>query len=170
MSTMYKMIIPLLSDEFSNEDFSDNAGFCGIYSEDINRPYERNCIFLLYEFSKATVESYNRFVKFDKLPEIKNKRVVKIDNNLYWLYTIHILDSEVKRIQNGLGASNYKTSLKIAKFWNFKEGDINYMLSNKENVYNYAPSIVPEEDYEPTRKDLLSKKGLEVPFSEQPTL
>ena len=65
-----KLIIPLLDDNITREDVSPNSGFVGIYTEDINKPYLDNHIFLLYDSEVNTIEAMNRHKKFKLLDDI----------------------------------------------------------------------------------------------------
>ena len=43
-----KLIIPLLDDNIVLEDVSEESGFVNAYTDDINKPFYDNHIFLLY--------------------------------------------------------------------------------------------------------------------------
>ena len=165
MSTMYKLIIPLLDDGFSKEDFTEEAGFLGAYTDNMNTPYITDCIFLVYEFNKLTKESYMRNVKFMELKSIHNKRFARINNKSCYIYAVTIIDPQVKRILKGLKPSNYKTIEKILKFWNFEDGDVNTCCFSPTKTFYYGRASVPEEDYIQQEHDL-TQKGIEIPKTE----
>ena len=43
------MIIPLIDESFTTDDFSKEAGFIDAFDTDINKPYLDNHIFLMYD-------------------------------------------------------------------------------------------------------------------------
>ena len=74
-----KLIIPLLDDNIVLEDVSEESGFVNAFTDDINKPFYDNHIFLLYK-SVDTIESLRRFQKFNKLTTIHNIRYITINN------------------------------------------------------------------------------------------
>lgn len=166
MSTMYKMIIPLLHKDLTKDDVNPDKGFVDIFSEDINRPYYDNCIFLMYKWD-TTETSYFRREKFKSLGIVKNERIICINNTYYVVFTITITNPEIKRILKGLKVSNYADKMRIIKFWNFEEGDVNTVMFTSDVMFNYEHKIIPEEDYrgeDETEKGLVIPKGIADPF------
>ena len=162
MSTMYKMIIPLLSDCFKKEDFTEEAGFVDAFSEDINRPYLDNHIFLMYKFD--TKEStWFRNKRFEESGVIQSSKTMCTNNTCYTVYAIPIVNSEVKRIQKGLNISKYNDKMKVVKFWNFEEGDVNAQMFKPNATFNHEHKIIPEEDYLEEQSELRVYKKAEVP-------
>ena len=51
MNFIHKFILPLLSDKLTLDDISIDAGFCGLATKDINRPYLDNHILVYFEYS-----------------------------------------------------------------------------------------------------------------------
>ena len=62
-------ILPLIDDSITLDDISINSGFINAYTEDINRPYLEDKVFLLYDSKVNTAESMNRFRKFRDLDQ-----------------------------------------------------------------------------------------------------
>lgn len=168
MSTMYKMIIPLLNDCLKKEDFSEEAGFTDAFSMDINRPYLDNHIFLMYRFD--TKEStWFRNKRFMDSGMVQNRKLIRINNTCYIVYAIPIINNQVKRIHKGLNVSTYDDKMKIVKFWNFEEGDVNTQMFKPGATFNYEHKTIPEEDYNEKRAQLRVYKKAEVPSIGIPT-
>ena len=146
MSTMYKMIVPLLHKEITKDDIDPKKGFIGIYSKDTNRPYITDCIFLVYKFD-TTENSFFRESKFAELGITKNKKLTYINGICYKVFAIPITNSDIKRLLKGLMVSSYDNKSRIIKFWNFDEGDINKIMFTPGSTFNYEESSIPEEDY-----------------------
>ena len=78
-----KLIVPLLDDNIVLEDVSEESGFVNAYTDDINKPFYDNHIFLLYK-SVDTIESLRRFQKFNKLTTIHNIRYTSSPSLSAW--------------------------------------------------------------------------------------
>ena len=92
-----KLIIPLLDDNILLEDVSEESGFVNAYTDDINKPFYDNHIFLLYK-SVDTIESLRRFQKFNKLTTIHNIRYITINNEHYIVYTFVKINKDINNI------------------------------------------------------------------------
>ena len=148
---MAKLIIPLLDDNIAKEDVSENSGLVGIYTEDINKPYLDNHIFLMYDTDVNTIEAMNRYRKFRQLDTLYNYRYVIINRKHYIIYTFtRVNNKEINNIiDNGL-VLKHKDALNIYNFWK----DLDEKTSRRIFRINYTNSIdlksvLPEEDYYP---------------------
>lgn len=162
MSTMYKTIIPLLGDCLKKEDFTEDAGFVDVFSEDINRPYLDNHIFLMYKFDTKE-SSWFRNKRFMDSGIVQNSKMMRINNTCYIVYAIPIINNQVKRIHKGLNVSTYDDKMKIVKFWNFEEGDVNTLMFKPGATFNYEHKTIPEEDYAEEHAQLRVYKKAGVP-------
>ena len=79
-------IVPLIDPNISLVDISVESGFVNAYTEDIDRPYLEDKVFMLYDTSVNTVESMNRYLKFSKLDTLHHIKYIKIDKK-----TLHTL-------------------------------------------------------------------------------
>ena len=113
-------ILPLVDDSITLDDVSTNSGFINAYTEDINRPYLEDKVFLLYDSKVNTVESMNRFRKFRDLDTLYNMKYIQINKHPYTVYCfsnptnkkdISSLISIGKKIKTN-------ESFKLIKFWN----------------------------------------------------
>ena len=148
MSIAYKLIIPLLDENLTIQDISPEAGFIDIYSEDINRPYLDNHIFLLYDMSN-TKEAFEANLKMKSMKNLYGVYKVKINNVDYTLYAFTITSKTIKNIKCNAFVLSDKEKMRIFAFWNFTDFDINAFMLNPLSVLRicFVSSIVPEEDY-----------------------
>ena len=79
-------ILPLIDDSITLDDISINSGFINAYTEDINRPYLEDKVFLLYDSKVNTAESMNRFRKFRDLDTLYNMKYIQINKHPYTVY------------------------------------------------------------------------------------
>ena len=149
MSTTYKFIIPLLNENITLKDISNQAGFVDIYSEDINRPYLDNHIFLMYDMS-TTKEAFETNIKLKSMKNLYNVYNIKINNNSYTLYAFTITSKSIKNIKRNAFSFSDKEKMRIFAFWNFT--DINAFMLNPMSLLRicFVSKVVPEEDYIPS--------------------
>lgn len=142
-----KLIIPLLDDNITLEDISEEAGFVNAYSSDINRPYLENHIFLMYK-SIDTIECLNRYQKFNKLDTIYNKTYITINGEHYIVYTFIKKNKEINKILKCGQCFNKKEALNINNFWKNIDNDMFQRLFAPQFEYSKKINdVLPEEDY-----------------------
>lgn len=165
MSTMMKLIIPLLDDSFTKEDFTEEAGFVDAFTDDINRPYIENCIFLMYKADSYTNKSVDTMHKMLGSKCLYNSRLIFINGVGYKLYAISIVNESVRRLLKGLRIPKYSDTMKVIKFWEYKEGDVNTYAFNPTSVVGNIPHSVPEEDYRMTAEEMRQAKKAGIPVN-----
>lgn len=144
-----KLIIPLLDDNIVLEDVSEESGFVNAFTDDINKPFYDNHIFLLYK-SVDTIESLRRFQKFNKLTTIHNIRYITINNEHYIVYTFVKINKDINNILKCGQCFNPKNSLEINNFWKNIDNDLFQRLFIPQYEYSKdIKDILPEEDYYP---------------------
>lgn len=163
MSTMLKLIIPLLDETFTKEDFSPEAGFIDAFTEDINKPYIDNCIFLMYSAEFPTSKASDTMHKLRSSKYFYNSRLIYIKGVPYELYAISIVNENVRRLLKGLRISKYEDIMKVIRFWDYKEGDVNTYAFNPTVVAGNLPHSVPEEDYRMTMSEVRQNKKAGIP-------
>lgn len=152
MSLQEKMIIPLLDNEITKEDILSSS-FSGFYNYDVNNPQLDNNIFLLFKY-KLNNESVLRDKRFLKSPNLYKSEFVTINKDHYVLYTFVISNMSIKHIMDNSMILSDKDLIKIYKFWNFCDEDINkYCITNKVNNI-FKDSKVPEFDFTPNWEDI----------------
>lgn len=151
MSLHFKLIIPLLDNAITKADLSEKAGFVGAYSEDINRPYLDNHIFLLYAYNVLTNEAIETWKKLKEARNLYNVYKFKIKNIPFIMFAFTIINKSIKHIIYDSIALNKNEKMRIISFWNLQDADINrYMLNPKCVMYNkFVNNVIPEQDYEP---------------------
>lgn len=163
MSLQEKMIVSLIdATSIKKEDFSSSL-FKGFYNSNINSPFLDNHIFILFEY-KTNAESVDRDARFLKSPNLYKSEFVKIKNQNCVLYTFCITNSAIKDILNNSMSLKADDLLKIYKFWNFEDKDINnYTIKQKVDKL-FVDKEVPEYDYQPNWEDIFTKKkaGLSI--------
>lgn len=150
-----KLIIPLLDDNITLDDISKESGFVNAYTDDINKPFYDNHIFLLYK-SIDTKESLNRFQKFNQLDTIHNKRYITIDREHYIVYTFVKTNKDINNILNCGQCFNPKNSIEINNFWKLMDNDLFQRCFHPRYEYSKEiKNILPEEDYYPYEPQLV---------------
>lgn len=150
MSLMLKLIIPLLDDILDIEDLSEDSGFVGAFSSDINRPYLDNHTFLMYDLTKQTKEAYDREWKFRKLSNLHGWKVIYVNQKPYKIYTFCNSTKDAQRCTKGQHLNNTKSLDKIISFWKGTDESVsNYVFQSRFGELEIDKSIVPEEDYRP---------------------
>ena len=161
MSKTDKLIIPLLDENITLDDISAEAGFIGIYSEDINRPYLDNHIFLLYDLANTTTKAYVRDKKLRSSKYLYGVYNVKIIGNEFVMYVFNIVSNTIKNIKRNAFVFTDKEKMRIFTFWNFTDSDINSFLLNPLYFIGigFVRAVVPEEDYKPSYELVYDKKS-----------
>lgn len=160
MSLHYKLIIPLIDNGIKLSDLSAQSGFVNIFSEDINRPYLDNHIFLLYSSTVLTNEAFEREARFKTLKSYYNMYEVEIGGMAFVLYAFVILNKSIKNIMSGSVTLSIDDKNRINAFWNLSDRDVNtYMLNPLYVMYSkFVNNVVPEEDYRPDNLILENEK------------
>lgn len=152
MSLPEKMIIPFLDEELTVYDLYNTPGFEGLYLHDINRPYLDNHVFLLFSFDSLSSASIDRWSKLKKMKCVYATRTVKIKGKLYDIFTFPIMNNQIRNILKGNFVLSDKDKLRIFKFWNFTDDDVNkYMLTGSIPI-SFEEKTIPEEDLSPNEK------------------
>ncbi len=145
MSNIYKAIIPLIDENISLDDIQDST-FIGCYTEDINRPYLDNHIFLLYEWGNN--KSSKVFYKFRGMKSFYGYKVIYIKGKSFIVYTF-TSNKNINILKNGNMILGDITKLRILRFWQFSDKWITYNIMRGTITCDPPTSILPEEDYLP---------------------
>lgn len=112
-------IVPLIDDNITLTDLSIESGFVNAYTEDIDRPYLEDKVFLLYDSSVNTRESLDRFLKFSKLDTLHHQKYIKINKKHYTLYCFNLIKYKKDIISLREVGKVYRpeAALEINRFW-----------------------------------------------------
>lgn len=112
-------IIPLIDDNITLEDISVESGFINAYTEDIDRPYLTDKIFLLYDSSIVTIESTNRFAKFQNLDTLHHSKYIKINKKhcILYCFTIVKYKKDIDSLKEIGKVYKPEAALEINRFW-----------------------------------------------------
>lgn len=112
-------IVPLIDPNISLTDISVESGFVNAYTEDIDRPYLEDKVFMLYDTSVNTVESMNRYLKFSKLDTLHHTKYIKIDKKHYILYCFNIIEykKDIRSLKEIGKVIKPEAALEISRFW-----------------------------------------------------
>ena len=157
MSRHFKTIIPLLGEGITMDDIDTKKGFRGMFSYDINRPYLDNHVFLVYSRT-TTGFSIERDKRLKALSCFYNRKVIHIKGISFLCYCFVCYKPSIKHILSNKWAIPDYEKLKIFKFWNFTDDDINdYMLHPSDILFSetYEPVVIPEWDKELSEEDAL---------------
>ena len=154
-------ILPLIDDSITLDDISINSGFINAYTEDINRPYLEDKVFLLYDSKVNTVESMNRFRKFRDLDTLYNMKYIQINKHPYTVYCFSnpTYKKDISSLISIGKTITTDASVKILKFWNNVPVP---ELTSRLFYRNYRigepiKAILPEDDYYEYLDKYLSK-------------
>lgn len=153
MSTLMKLIIPLLDDNITKEDVSDEAKFVDGFLLDRNRPTLDNHVFLMYKCDISTTTALDRNDKFKDLQSLYSSKVFYFNQIPYKIYTFPRVNPAIRRILSGEAPRLYKDASRILKFWKGEDEDVNRILLygleelikrvDKESMN----ATLPEKDY-----------------------
>ena len=142
-----KLIIPLLDDSLTKEDFSKSAGFIGGYTYNKNNPSLLNHVFLLYKNNRDTYENAKTIEKLNNLKSLYKWKTIRVGGNFYILYTISLVGPTLKKLLQGIPSFKEEDIKKTLKFWNMEEDDVNRILLGIDPLLAIDNTSVPEEDY-----------------------
>lgn len=143
-------IAPLCNDNITWIDLTRESGFINAYTSDKNRPFLEDKVFFIYDSSVNTVESLNRYRKFEKLSTLYNKRYITINKKHYIVYCFNNPNyiKEIRNLQSSGKTLNLKASLKIYNFWNnVPVPQLSERLFLKKYLGYPIKAELPEEDY-----------------------
>lgn len=120
MQLQFKIIIPLLDKDIKKEYLTPEAGLVGVYSTDINRPWQSRSIYLLYK-DKPTKESKYREIHFIKKSDLWTAKVVSIKGEVYTLYTAYIEDNELYKFYESWGYLTFGQRAYLFLLWDDEE-------------------------------------------------
>lgn len=146
MSNLAKVILPLIDDNMSLEDIAEDTGFVGIYTEDINRPYLDDHIFLMYNWND--VMSTKVFYKFKNMSSFYGYRIIYLKGVPYIVYTF-TSNSLINRLKKGVAILRDVNKLRILQFWQFKDAWVALNVARGTVTDDSPRDILPEEDYMP---------------------
>lgn len=142
-----KLIIPLLDDSLTKEDFSKSAGFIEGYTYNKNNPNLLSHVFLLYKRDRDTYENAKTIEKLNNLKSLYKWKTIRVGGKFYILYTISLVGPTLKKLLQGIPSFNEEDIKKTLKFWNMEEDDVNRILLGINPLLVIDNTSVPEEDY-----------------------
>lgn len=153
MSLTLKLMIPLISDNITVDDLSEECGFVNAFTNDINKPYLDNHVFLMYEWDTNSHKKFKRYMKLKKDKNIHSCMKYIINGKKYLIYVYCLKGKEITELKSNYITFTGQKKLKIIDFWRTKDKDINeYALSPFINYTEYKASYVPEIDYTENKK------------------
>lgn len=153
LNDVTRYIVPLLDDHLVLDDISEESGFVNAYTEDINRPYLYDNVFLMYKSKANTMESMNRYRKFKQLDTIHNTKYIKIKNEHYTVYTFNKVKyrKDIRDLLIGGECFNLQAKQNISSFWgSHAPSDLTFRLFLPQyRIGEPIKAILPEEDFYP---------------------
>ena len=146
MSNIMKVILPLVDNGISLDDISEDNGFIAAYTEDINRPYLDDHVFLLYNWSDK--KSTKVFYKFRDLPSFYGYKIIYIKGVSYIVYTF-TSNSLINRLKRGTAILRDVNKLRVLQFWQFKDAWVSLNVTRGTVNEGSPQDVLPEEDYLP---------------------
>ena len=143
-----KYIIPLLDDNLVKEDICVDTGFINAYTEDVNRPWHSNNIFLLYKVEN-TYQAFITFKKLTKLDTLKTWYPLRIKGKSYRMFVFQRCNSKYIKQFVEVGTTFRSTEAlgKFCKFWkDFSIDDIRPFTSTRLQDCKPMQYTTPIED------------------------
>lgn len=157
MSTHIKLIIPLLNESFSKEDFTKEAGFVDAYLYNKNTPHLLNHLFLLYKAEDRTYLGSVVMSKIQSMKSLYSWKTIKIGGHYYTLYIISLIGNKMKNLIKGIPSFEQTDIEKTLKFWNLEDFEVNKIMLGIDSLLETDKKSVPEEDY--SYPDLTTESG-----------
>lgn len=148
MTLQMKCIIPLLDETFTEDLFTEEAGFLNAFNADINRPYLDNHIFLLYDANLGIPENHKRNERLMSSNNLYQRFFIRINGILLILYVFCIVNPAIKRIIKGKLLMSDIDKMRVMNFWKFDIKLCTAVLQNK--CFDVLNTVVPEQDYNPS--------------------
>jgi hypothetical protein len=146
MSNIAKVILPLVDNSISLDDISEKTGFIAMYTEDINRPYLDDHIFLMYNWSDK--KSAKVFYKFRELPSFYGYKIIYLKGVPHIVYTF-TSNSLINRLKKGTAILRDINKLRVLQFWQFKDAWVSLNVTRGTVAGDPLQDVLPEEDYMP---------------------
>lgn len=147
MSTQIKLILPLLDEDITKDDFTEKSGFVNGYIYNKNQPSLLSHLFLLYDAENRTYDKALTFEKLRKLKSLYSWKSMRIGGHSYILFTVNIISPKTKKLLKGIPSFEKDDVTKSLSFWNLKEDDVNCVLLGINPLLRIDNTSVPEEDY-----------------------
>lgn len=147
MSTQIKLILPLLDENLSKEDFTEEHGFVNAYTYDKNRPNLLSHLFLLYKSGERTYPHALTIEKLNNLKCLYSWKTIRIGGVYYILFILILTTPKLKSLLQGIPSFTMEDITKTLKFWDLKEDDVNRILFGENPLLRADNTSVPEEDY-----------------------
>ena len=161
MSTQIKMIIPLLDPDITKDDISDEAGFVDGYLYDINRPSLTDNVFLMYKAYANDIKAVRRDEKFNKSPFLRSIKYIRVDGELYIIYTFSIINKDIRSLKMGRPLTTVNNTFRILSFWHGNDSAVNKAFIWPGESYSVQTEGVPEGDFNPNEADKYAMFHLE---------
>ena len=148
MSTYLKILIPLLDETLKKEDLDPETGFVDAYVYDKNRPYIENCVFLMYDLRIKNEKVNERDYRMRNSKNLQGTIVEYISGVPYKIYAFHLISSDIKRVFKGLKPCEYNNRIRVLKFWNMLDLNVNSVLCSRGCTKTPVDwKKIPEFDY-----------------------
>lgn len=165
MSTRLKIVIPFIDKNITPKDFSIISGFIDAYRFDENRPSMQNYIFLMYDNSINTKESFDRYLRFRDIQCLKNIKTYKIKGKTYTVYAFEITNPLLlSSLNNFCNVIKYS---RVLQFWGVSDKKFIDDITKGLDDIPEDISVVPECDYTPNLIDIVRTHKLRVATPKQ---
>ena len=143
-------LLPLIDENITYRDISQDSGFVKAFNSDINRPYLENVIHLMYK-PTITKQGLETFTKLNCLDTLYNTRNVIIDSVHYVIFSFTTTKNKKEIISLTSGKKvNPKAVNEIYGFWKDIAMTTDFIYTLFYPNYNLGKKIfdeLPEEDY-----------------------
>ncbi len=151
MNKVSKFIVPLIDDNITEADLSEEAGFVDAYTEDKNRPYLEDKVFLMYKPTR-TQQSLDTYLKLSKLDSLYNIKYITINREHFTIYCFVTLNKDINQLKKGSRFKSVNSRVRILNFWSTKSDDLVRRVFLPDFQFNEPiREELPEEDYYPYR-------------------
>ena len=143
MSLTIKLILPLCKKVIPKEFLTKEAGFVDAFTVDPEWMQCNSHITLLYDFIIDSAQKARRLECFRRNGLVHQTRI--INGKWYLVYHIKAYTNTINHYRSQ-GRSPYAKSdiLKIVKYWNTEDNDINNMMFNLGRNVEWKDTFFPE--------------------------
>lgn len=155
--------MPLAINNLSVDDLTEEKGFINAFTDDLNRPYLDNHIFLMFERNANSHEKFKTYLKIKNDPDLQGIHHCKINGKWVTIYSYvykNTFDAQI--LKTGAAMISNNANVKIMRFWKGLDDDINDYFINRNYVLINEGETIPEEDSATNYELEIIKKGRDL--------
>lgn len=146
MSKLAKILIPLIADKTTKENYTKDAGFIDLYTFDMDKYKNFQGVYLMFKSDVFTEASKSSSINLNKQPGIIDVYTKIIKGTPYIIYSFAKDDFIKKIINSNTYYLDADQMLKILSFWGTDDKFSKDMLTNGGMMTYCSEAPLPEND------------------------